>query len=96
MNRQYISLLLGSSTCIQQSANDGYFRNKDCWQLNNFVCEINANAEFSEPPEGKLWFVFIHEKKYIFRELHSHPKLSKQLSEQLRPGMRYWQYLIFV
>ena len=62
MIRQYISLLLGSSTCIQQSANDGYFRNKDCWQLNNFVCEINANAEFSEPPEGKLWFVFIHAK----------------------------------
>ena len=30
------------------------------------------------------------------RELHSHPKLSKQLSEQLWPGMWYWQYLIFV
>ena len=56
---KYISLLLGSSSCIQQSANDGYFRNKHCWQLNNFVCEINANAEFSEPPEGKLWFEFI-------------------------------------
>jgi len=48
--------LSGSSTCIQQSAPEGFFRNEDCLQFSNFVCEINSNAEFAEPAEGKVWF----------------------------------------
>ena len=51
--------LLGSSTGIQQSAPDGYFRTEDCRKFSNFICEINNNALFSEPPAGKhsivLW-----------------------------------------
>ena len=49
--------LSGSSTCIQQSVSDGFFHNEDCFQFSNFVCELNSNAVFSEPPEGKVWFV---------------------------------------
>ena len=41
-----------SSTCIQQSAPEGFFRDQDCRQLNFFVCEILAGNGFSEPPEG--------------------------------------------
>ena len=50
----------GFSTCIQQSAPDGYFHNGDCWQFNNIVCELNGNAVFSKPPEGEflLWLPF--------------------------------------
>ena len=41
-----------SSTCIQQSAPEGFFRDQECRQLNFFVCEILAGNGFSEPPEG--------------------------------------------
>ena len=40
------------STCIQQSAPDGYFREEDCLQFNPFICEIDQNSSFSEPKEG--------------------------------------------
>ena len=44
--------LSGTSTCIQQSASDGFFHNEDCWQFSNFVCELNRYGVFAEPPEG--------------------------------------------
>ena len=43
-----------SLTCITQSAPDGYNRNEDCLHFNPYVCEINANTEFSESAEGKF------------------------------------------
>ena len=49
-----ILTLSGSSTCIQQSATE--IRNEDCQQFNKFFCELNVNAVFDEPPEGKVWF----------------------------------------
>ena len=49
--------LSGSSTCIQQSAPEGFFRNEDCRKFSNFVCELSGNAVFSEPPEGKVWIL---------------------------------------
>ena len=45
---------LDYSMCIQQSAPDGLIRNKDCQQLNNFVCEL-LGSDFSEPPLGNVW-----------------------------------------
>ena len=48
----YSSLPGSSPTCIQQSATDGYFRNEDCRQMNLFVCEVDKNVAFTQPPEG--------------------------------------------
>ena len=49
----------GPYTCIQQSAPDGYFRNEDCRQFRNFVCELNIDAVFAEPPAGKVRFCIV-------------------------------------
>ena len=69
--------LSGSSTCITHSAPDGYFRNEDCWHFSNFVCDLNLDAVWSEPPEGKVWFIvrlhlsfIIHNNDILFRKLH--------------------------
>ena len=50
----YLTLPGSSPTCIQQSAPDGYYRNVDCRQMNLFVCEVNENGAFTQPPEGRL------------------------------------------
>ena len=52
--------------CIQQTAPDGFYRNQDCRQFSNFVCELNLNAEFSEPPAGKVWFVLCCDYDYDY------------------------------
>ena len=48
-----LTLLASSPTCLHQSAPDGYFRNEDCRQMNLFVCEVNKNVAFIQPPQGK-------------------------------------------
>ena len=48
----YYSLPGSSSTCIQQSAPDGFYRDQDCRQMNLFTCEIDKNVAFTQPPEG--------------------------------------------
>ena len=50
----YLSLPGSSPTCIKQSAPDGYFRNEDCWRMNLFVCEVDKNVSFTQPPEGTI------------------------------------------
>ena len=48
--------LLGQDnfTCLHQSAPDGYFRNGDCRRMNLFVCEVNKNIAFRQPPQGRV------------------------------------------
>ena len=49
----YLSLPGSSPTCIQQSAPEGYYRNQDCRQMNFFICQIDKNDAFTQPPEGR-------------------------------------------
>ena len=81
-----------SSTCIQQSAPEGFFRDQDCRQLNFFVCEILAGNGFSEPPEGThiifLSFIF---SKIDFPPLNHVPPLVQFYLQINAQPTREWK-----
>ena len=66
------------ASCIQQSAPDGYYRNQDCRLLNLFVCEVDKNVAFTQPPEGRIWGVIklisvkVHYFEILFGTLAGH------------------------